>query len=505
MVDYLDTTTGQFWDLLQEDPETKGISLSAYLSMIEEAISCSGPGEQWIRVELSSLQKRSKGFWLLEFAETSGDGEQKAKVKGICRSWVCARVDQKFEKATSEKLQEGMKLLIKANCSLHPIFGIQLELLDVDPNYTLGDMEAKLNKIRERLILEGVYENNKNISFPPDFTKILLITPEQAAGLGDFMQSTDLLQDLGLLQVDYRTAVFESSQTGRQISELIQECAYQTTEYDAIFIVRGGGPKTSLTWLNEYQLARSVCDIQLPVIVGIGHERDHTILDEVARIAMGTPSKAATLIENTIYRQAEEALNNWSYIQQYLDRVIQTTKSECSSAMGFIAESAERCLQVARNNCRHLNETLNDNTGYLYYRSDNDCKNYLKSILDNSRFQINIAQGEIDSLFQNRIQREARVAIKQLQTGIQGMISEILNSSPQATLQKGFALTRKKSGKIVSSKHTAAKEPQLRIEYYDGEINTFIDHPEKQNRSKSYVHKKSSKLQGKLPGLEGDS
>ena len=466
-----------------DDRDAAGISLSEYLLQVRRSMQQYGPGRQWIRVEVSSLQKRSKGFWLLEFSETSEQGEQKAKVKGICRSGNCAKIDYKFRGAAGDELRQGMKVLILAECSLHPIYGIQLELLDVDPNYTLGDMEAKLKRIRSRLIQEGIYQNNKQLVAPPDFTRILLITPEQAAGLGDFMQTMGLLQKSDLIEVTTETAVFESSDTGRQISGIIKRYSECIDDLDAIFIVRGGGPKTSLAWLNDYQIARAVCDSHVPVIAGVGHERDLTIMDEVAHLALGTPSKAAGYIENTIFRQAENALNNWEYIRQYVGGIVQSTGRECDYALNDIAGAARYFVQVSENSCDQLRQSIVDNAGYIEKRTSDECDNIIQYLADNSRSRMQTAKKSLDDLLYARIGRDGKNLLMQMKTSLESMISEIVSSGPQATLKRGFALTRNSKGEVISSKERAEKEEELEIEYMDGRVNTTVKKNTKENEN----------------------
>jgi len=457
-----------------ENKNASGISLSEYLSEIKQAMVQHGPGRQWIRVEISSLQKRYKGFWLLEFSETSEQGKQIAKVKGICRMGNCAKIDHKFQKASGGELQQGMKVLILAECSLHSIYGIQLELLDVDPSYTLGDMEAKLKRIRNQLLQEGIYSKNKQLTPPRDFTNILLITPEQAAGLGDFMQNMGVLRESNLINVAAETAVFEGSDAGRQISSLINRYSRFANQFDAIFIIRGGGPKTSLAWLNDYQIAEAICKSDIPVIAGVGHERDLTIIDEVSHLALGTPSKAASHIEQTIFRQAENALNNWEYIRQYVNGIIQNTGKECDHAMNYIGHAAKYFVQTSENGCEQLRQSVRDNAGYINQRTSDRCDNAMQFLADNSKNRMQNARESLEELLYTKIGREGKGLAVQMKRDIKSMIAEITSSGPRATLKRGFALTRDKNGRVVSSRENAVREDKLELEYWDGKVNTLV-------------------------------
>ncbi|MFW6415661.1 MAG: exodeoxyribonuclease VII large subunit, partial [Thermodesulfobacteriota bacterium] len=345
----------------------------------------------------------------------------------------------------------------------------------VDPNYTLGEMEAKLKAIRNRLIQEGIYNNNKQLTPPRDFTTILLITPEQAAGLGDFMQNMEFLQQSGLIRVNAETAVFESPDTGRQISSIIDSYSGYANSFDAIFIIRGGGPRTSLAWLNDYEIAESVCSAPVPVFTGVGHERDHTIIDEVAHMALGTPSKAAGHIEQTIFRQAETALQNWEYIRQYVNGIIRNTGKECEHAITYILDAARYFVQVSENSCDQLRQSVRDNAGYINKGTSEECDNILQFLADNGKSRIRTAGNGINELLYANVAKDSKSLLVQMKRDIEGLISEIASSGPHATLQRGFALTRSKQGRIVSSRETALRERELEVEYWDGKVNTIVE------------------------------
>jgi exodeoxyribonuclease VII large subunit len=204
------------------------------------------------------------------------------------------RVLGTFQKATGVRLAAGIKVLIRVKPDFSAQYGLTLHIDAIDPSYTLGDLEAKKRQIRERLKADGIFDRNRLLPAPWDYRALLVVSPPRAAGLGDFARDADRLQRHRLCEAVYAHSRFEGEGAPASIREAI-EAALSTWPGqalpDAIVIIRGGGAVNDLAWLNDYELARFVCLSPVPVLTGIGHERDSTVLDEVAHQRYDTPSK----------------------------------------------------------------------------------------------------------------------------------------------------------------------------------------------------------------------
>ena len=159
------------------------------------------------------------------------------------------------------RLEAGIKVLVYARVEFHPQYGMALFIDDIDPTYTLGDMAAKLAKIREVLTAEKIINNNKQLPKPTDFTRVAVISPQNAAGLGDFNREAGILIKHNLCEFVYFTALFQGEKASKEICEALKLATEQHMQnpFDAIVIIRGGGALSDLTWLNNEQIARSVC------------------------------------------------------------------------------------------------------------------------------------------------------------------------------------------------------------------------------------------------------
>ncbi|WP_165248137.1 exodeoxyribonuclease VII large subunit [Paludisphaera soli] len=190
------------------------------------------------------------------------------------------------------------------------LYGLDLIIEDVDPSYTLGDLAAKLARIPQRLVDERIYGSNQALLPPIEFLQVAVISPDTSARLGDFRRETDRLQRVGPCNIAFFGATFQGLDVPASMRVAFDEAlaAHRLLAFDPMVIIRGGGSVTDLAWLNDFDVARMLCSSPIPVLTGIGHERDSTILDEVAHRRLDTPSKAALYIMSSIRDNAVEAM-----------------------------------------------------------------------------------------------------------------------------------------------------------------------------------------------------
>src|SRR5699024_7060531 len=178
----------------------------------------------------------------------------------------------------------------------------------IDAEFMLGQLEAKRREIRARLKREGVYANNRQLPAPWAYGRVLVVTPERAAGLGDFQVEAKRLHQAGVCWFHYEVSRFQGAGAAKEVVSAIDtglQAMGSDTPPDVIILIRGGGAVADLVWLEEYELVRFICDLAIPVYTGIGHERDKTLLDEVAHTAFDTPSKVIAGLEKQILQQVQ--------------------------------------------------------------------------------------------------------------------------------------------------------------------------------------------------------
>ncbi|CAM3567292.1 exodeoxyribonuclease VII large subunit [Deinococcus frigens] len=287
-------------------PPEQFLELSEVLAYIGQVIARGMPGAVWVRAEVASVTDRRHLY--LDLVQL-GEGGEIAK----CRATVWARerfaLEGKFRQATGGTLTAGLKVLLFCQPEFHPQYGFSLNVLDLSPEYTLGDAALRLDTLRQTLVAEGVYGLNRLLPTPADFARVAVISPTGAAGLGDFRRETDPLEAAGITEFVYLEATFQGREASSSLLRAAQEARelYGEAPLDALVVIRGGGAVTDLAWLNDLAFARALATFPAPVITGLGHARDDTLPDEVACVRTDTPSKAAALIVRTVAGAAAAA------------------------------------------------------------------------------------------------------------------------------------------------------------------------------------------------------
>lgn len=330
-------------------PETeKGTALIDLLAQVQVAVEGALPDSVWVRAEISELRGKS-GHLYLHLAERNERGDVLAQAKAVIWKSRAAEITAKFEQATGEGLRTDIKILCLAKIRFDVLFGLDLIIEDVDPSYTLGDLAAKLARIRERLQREDLYERNKGLPAPTEFVRVAVISPETSAGLGDFRREIDRLQDAGLCAFSYFPATFQGIDAPSSIRTAVNEAvaAHRQRPFDALVIIRGGGAVTDLAWLNDLELARMVCRSPVPVMTGIGHERDNTILDEIAHRRFDTPSKVALHIIQTIRDNALGALTAFEQIKLQVARILTRERTALATQADRVGAGVRSMLTQA--------------------------------------------------------------------------------------------------------------------------------------------------------------
>ena len=253
-----------------QEISNKGITLSQLLQKVSQAIKHIDPQLEWIKAEVSEVSVHVSGHCYLELIEMS-NGKLLCKSKAIIVKDDCPGLFDKFKQLTGDFLKPGMQVLLLVKLHFSIQYGFSLYIKDLDPTYTIGDLAAKLVAIRDTLQKEGIYNKNKQLKLPMDFTRVAVLSPNAAAGLGDFKREASLLESYKLCSFYYYTAQFQGLEAGEELANILNEIfvAHNEIDFDVIVIIRGGGSAIDLAWLNDYRIAKLICESQVVVYSGL--------------------------------------------------------------------------------------------------------------------------------------------------------------------------------------------------------------------------------------------
>ena len=279
-------------------------------SLVREVIECEMPNEYWVEAELSECRE-SRGHCYMELIEKdehTATPIAKASAKCWASKWMLVR--PYFERTTGQRLHAGMKVLLKVYPQFHEAYGFSWIVTDIDPTYTLGDMARKRQEIIRQLKAEGVFDLQKELKLPVFCQRIAVISSETAAGYGDFCNQ---LAD-NPYGFKFQTWLFPAIMQGEGVEQSIIAALdrifdYPVCNFDCVVIIRGGGATSDMSGFDTLALAENVANFPIPVITGIGHDRDESILDMVSHTRVKTPTAAAALLIDHL-KQVLDAINN---------------------------------------------------------------------------------------------------------------------------------------------------------------------------------------------------
>ena len=279
------------------------ITLYELNSLLREVIECEMPNEYWVEAELSECRE-SRGHCYMELIqkdEHNATPIARASAKCWASKWMIVR--PYFERTTGQLLHAGMKVLLKVYAQFHEAYGFSWIVTDIDPTYTLGDMARKRQEIIRQLKEEGVFDLQKELQLPLFCQRIAVISSETAAGYGDFCNQLAANPYGFLFHTRLFPAIMQGESTEQSIIDalgrIFSEYSYysaQETPFDCVVIIRGGGATSDMSGFDTLALAENVANFPIPIITGIGHDRDESILDMVSHTQVKTPTAAATLL-----------------------------------------------------------------------------------------------------------------------------------------------------------------------------------------------------------------
>ena len=379
------------------------ITLSQLQGRISIALADALPLPVWVSAEIADIKINASGHCyieLIEKNEKTGATEAQARAT-IWRSQVMSTIGR-FEQESGQRLVKGMKILFKATVSHHAVYGMSLQIQQIDALHTIGDMERRRQQTIEQLQKEGVWEMNRSLPMPLVVQRVAVISSATAAGYRDFMKELE--------RSAYRieTELFEATMQGERCDESIVAALYavaeRSDEFDAVAIIRGGGSTGDLECYNSYLLAFAVTQFPLPVLTGIGHDKDTSVTDMVAHTPLKTPTAVAAWIDGRaadfdgaleycaislrdICRQATHSaalrLEQFSADVRHLaERTLQSEKQRLEGIAAVVANFApERIFRL----------------GYAIARKEGRAMQSVEDVSIGDTISISLANGEIES------------------------------------------------------------------------------------------------------------
>ena len=344
--------------------------------LVRDAIENALPEEYWVEAELSECREHGGHCYmeLIEKDEHSATPVARASAKCWRQTWVM--VKPYFERTTGQQLRAGMKVLLRVYAQFHEAYGFSWIVSDIDPTYTLGDMARKRQEIIRQLKEEGVFDLQRELRIPTFAKRIAVISAEHAAGYGDFCRQLED-NDYGFkFDVTLFPAIMQGEQVEASVVDALNEIYQRISDFDVVCILRGGGATADLSGFDTLALAENVAQFPLPIITGIGHERDESILDMISNTRVKTPTAAAALLTDNLLRVLERLDDASQRLSYAVNQRINSQKTRMATLTTLIPTLALRIVSDQR----HRIETTKSRLPIAIERRLTNQKHLLESL-----------------------------------------------------------------------------------------------------------------------------
>lgn len=431
----------------------QSISLSKLLSHVQSVIRINFDSPMWVRAEISELRVNN-GHCYLELIEKE---EQKDNVTAKSRAYIWANqyriIQDYFEQVTGSKLKVGIKVLVMVQVEYHPVYGIGLSIKDIDPNFTLGELAARKQEILRQLEKDGVIDMNKSLSLNTIPNKIAVISSASAAGYEDFCNQIEHNPEGFVFYHKLFPAIMQGDLAEASIIAALEKIYNHIELFDLVVIIRGGGASTDLSCFDGYQLALNCAQFPLPIISGIGHQRDFSVVDRVSYISVKTPTAAAEFLINKVGDAYALATVRW-------DRIKENAKQKIHFEKQFLQEKRWRLKQSLANKTAKKVRALDK----LHYQ--------LKSNLQKHLYQNDLQSRRLIQL-KNGLENKIKLRIQREQNRLNILEKSIEAHSPNFLLKHGYTISTIKGKKISSVKNIKTGD-EIRTWLHDGDFSSIV-------------------------------
>ncbi len=429
---------------------TKALTLYELNALVSDVISSTLSRSYWVEAELSEARE-SRGHCYMELIEKDARGNVPiARAQAKCWHNVWAEIQPSFIKITGQTIHAGMKVMLLVHAQFHPQYGFSWIVDDINPEFTMGDMMRKRQEIIRQLRAEGVYDLQRELCLSMFAQRIAVISSETAAGYGDFCNQL-LHNEFGLaFDVELFPAVMQGDQVEQSIITALNLINEREEDFDCVVIIRGGGATADLSGFDTLNLAENVANFPLPIITGIGHERDESVLDMVSFMRVKTPTAAAA----------------------YLINQLAATLARVENAQASIVEAVQRRLEREKMHIQHIATHIPMLFSVVRTQQEARLDSLSQRLVNRMKERLSKARYDLDSMMRYAIPTlVGRLSNEQRRIDMLAQRAQLMD--PKLLLSRGYSITLHK-GKAVRNASQLKAGDVITTRFEQGEVESVV-------------------------------
>lgn len=449
----------------------------------------------WVKAEISEITVNRSGHCYLDLVETeAGTDTVIARCRATIWSYTFRMLKPYFETTTGQIFTQGLKILVQAKVEYHEVFGFSLNIRDIDPVYTLGDMARQRREIIRKLQEDGVFEMNKELELPLVTQRIAIISSPTAAGLQDFL---DQLHNNPYQFVFYTRlfpAVMQGADAPRSVMGALELIYEYEDFFDAVVIIRGGGAQIDLACFDNYELAFHVAQFPLPVITGIGHDKDDTVTDMVAHTRMKTPTAVAEFLISGALQFAQHLTELENHFVELVNDQLEENKNRLNDAANQLEILVSQMIVAQQNRLKIAQIQLTNQANVFLKKQKTElkqlgieAKNMTNRFVSKQENLLSHSGNKLNYIFRGQMQKREN-QLNQVQNLVKILSLETIKSEkknlnsiqeklrlidPQNILRRGYSLTLL-NGKIVKTVDQINKGDLIETKLSNGIVESMV-------------------------------
>lgn len=428
----------------------KHITLSQLAAKVGLAVASSVEGEAWVTAEISECKVSGSGHCYLSLVERDENGGvSRAEFRASIWAAKYRMIDSYFRSSTGSTLQQGMKILARVAINYHPVYGLSLVISDIDPSYTIGEAERERQQTIARLKADGLFELQREFALPIVAQRFAVISSATAAGFEDFIKQ--LNDSPYQIEVELFAAFVQGEQTERSIIEALSKIEKRARQFDAVIIIRGGGSASDLRWFDSYNICAAVASFPLPVLTGIGHEKDVSVTDMVAYHMFKTPTAVAAGLVDRLATVDARIENLGASVVSLAQNRLLVENSRLDKATHAMQSLTGEVLKTAAVKLSRLNSSIASVSMAVILKEINR--------LQQCRSSLNQS---VESVFERQ------------KSALELLASKIDGRNPRKILKMGYSIVKTSDGRSIKTINDAPRGTILDIELTDGTIKTEV-------------------------------
>lgn len=450
------------------------LSLSELTSLIKDTINIEFSNYYFVVGEINQFSVNYSGHAYLQLVEKEEKGNKAiATMRAIIWANKYNMIQAYFESVTGSELSSGIKILAKVEVTFHQVYGMSLVIHDIDPTYTLGDIEKKRQEIIDQLQSDGIFEMNKTLDFPLVPQRIAIISSKTAAGFGDFLEHLTKNERNYSFKYQLFNAVMQGDKTEKSIIKALDKIFEKIDNFDVVIIIRGGGSKLDLSAFDSYDIAVNIAQFPLPILTGIGHQRDLSIADLVSFKSLKTPTAVADYIVIKTTEFEDNIIDKYELITNYITEKIEIEKYNLEKSYNYIETKITSIIQENKSNLEFLKQDLKHQTNQYIFKKNESLKsnkNQVKTLITRL-----LERKTTENLtLQNKLNNNTKTFLSNNINMLNIIEAKLEAHNPQHILNLGFSITTK-NGKLIKSENQVKKGDNIETQLKEGVIKSKIN------------------------------